>query len=328
MATNKPRLLNWRFEQVFLAADALLAHGHPVNPRAIRRVFTAAGLFLEDRGNQWIGDILGAHGLNLQRDPKGDYLMPEGGIQPEDMLKWFSLSFGYQFDNRGEKYFPIVAALPHPAGPTAQRPRPPARPDRQGAGPTGAEAALAPAGAAGAVPAEADLVGLVGTVATGPPRSRLYDLLRGVLEELWAVVRLLRKVPAGGPAPAEVEDRLRTAEHLLGAAEGGAAEFPPPTGASPASPGTVPARAEAALAPAGAEPVATGPKLRRLGELAARLRGVLAALRRAARALRAAPAGGPVPRSAEAGLNRAACHLAVAEAVAAEFRPPQADNPV
>src|SRR5512135_1269456 len=61
-APKEPRLLSWRAEQVFWASNALLAHGHPVNPTLVRTLFNALHVLVEDRGNQWIGDALGGHG--------------------------------------------------------------------------------------------------------------------------------------------------------------------------------------------------------------------------------------------------------------------------
>lgn len=70
-APKKPRQLVLRFEQVFHSATALKNHGHLVNSTTIRALLNELHLLTEDGGNQWIGDLLGEHGLHLAKYRKG-----------------------------------------------------------------------------------------------------------------------------------------------------------------------------------------------------------------------------------------------------------------
>jgi hypothetical protein len=210
VATREPRHLCWRAEQVCWASNALQTYNHPINSTTIRALFDANRVLVEDRGNQWIGDVLGGHGLHLPKDQKGNYVLPEGGIGPEDIIQWFLVPFDYQWDTDCEKYFPVVAALPPAAATTPKKtrqPRPPARPD--------ADTALAEdVDAAWAELAE-----------TRQMLSRLGETLSSALAELQDVAQLLREALAEGPSLAGAESGLQTAAQLLAAAEGLADEM-------------------------------------------------------------------------------------------------------
>jgi predicted RNase H-like HicB family nuclease len=209
-APKKPRYLCWRFEQVFWASNALLAHNHGINAKAVRSIFDAAHVCTEDAGSQWIGDVLGAHGLRLQKDQKQNYIPPDEGITPEYIIQYFLVPFDYQWDTDCEKYFPVVAALPPAAATTPKKtrqPRPPARPD--------ADTALAEdVDAAWAELAE-----------TRQMLSRLGETLSSALAELQDVAQLLREALAEDPSLAGAESGLQTAAQLLAAAEGLADEM-------------------------------------------------------------------------------------------------------
>jgi hypothetical protein len=129
---KEPRLLSWRAEQVFWASNALLAHGHPVYPALIRTLFNEQHVLTQDHGNQWIGDALGGHGLHLSKDQKRNYILPDEGIEPEDIIQYFIVPIDYEWDYDCKKYFPAAAALPPATASTPRKPRqpsPPACPD-------------------------------------------------------------------------------------------------------------------------------------------------------------------------------------------------------
>jgi hypothetical protein len=109
-----PRYHCWRFEQVYWAANALQSHHQPVNPPLIRALFDAVGVCTEDRGNQWIGDALGAHGLHLPKDSRGNYILPPEGIGPELIVEWLLVDELLPIDPDLQKFWPAAAALSPP----------------------------------------------------------------------------------------------------------------------------------------------------------------------------------------------------------------------
>jgi hypothetical protein len=177
VATREPRHLCWRAEQVCWASNALQTYNHPINSTTIRALFDANRVLVEDRGNQWIGDVLGGHGLHLPKDQKGNYVLPEGGIGPEDIIQWFLVSFDYQWDTDCEKYFPAAAALPPPQPKQPRKPKQPKQPSQD---------------------------------------TQVLNELRATLccavEALQETVRLLREAP---PLQDEAEASLQLAEQLL-----------------------------------------------------------------------------------------------------------------
>jgi hypothetical protein len=203
VATKEPRHLCWRAEQVCWASNALQAHSHPVNPTLIRTLFDALHLCTDDRGNQWIGDVLGNHGLHLSKDRQGNYILPEGGIEPELIVQWFIAPIDYKWDYDCKKYFPAAAALPPATASTPKKAKKP-RPDTRAVSAAWAEIAETRRGL-----------------------SRLGETLSSTLAELRGVARALREALLEGPTLAEAEAGLRLAEQLLRAAEGLADEMPP-----------------------------------------------------------------------------------------------------
>jgi hypothetical protein len=125
---KKPRYISWRGEQVCYASNALQAHNQPVNPPLIRALFDALNVCKDDKGNQWIGDVLGNHGLHLPKDNKGNYILPPEGIEPELILEWFLTPRPLPLDPDTQKYWPAAAALPPPQPKQPRKPKQPKQP--------------------------------------------------------------------------------------------------------------------------------------------------------------------------------------------------------
>jgi hypothetical protein len=204
-APKKPRQLVWRFEQVFKSATALKNHGHLVNSTTIRALLNELHLLTEDGGNQWLGDVLGEHGLHLpnyQKGGKTNYTVPDDGITPELITQWFLVPLGYPWDMEVEKFEAAAVTLPLDVAAT---PRKPAKLARIASRPDTA-----------AFDARAEARQWV---------RALSELLHSAHGELQRVVQLLRDSP---PDHTAAEAGLHLAEQLLAAADRGSDEEVPP----------------------------------------------------------------------------------------------------
>jgi hypothetical protein len=222
-APKEPRLLSWRAEQVFWASNALLAHGHPVNPTLVRTLFNALHVLVKDRGNQWIGDALGGHGLHLPKDQKQNYVLPDEGIEPEYIIQYFLVPIDYKWDYDCEKYFPAAAALPPAATTTPKKPRqpsPPARPtDTQAADTAHAKEVDKARAEDTALAEDADTDWDEDADEAWVEGWRLVsEVCSTALAELQGVARLLREALSEHPSLAAAESGLLTASQLLATA--------------------------------------------------------------------------------------------------------------
>jgi hypothetical protein len=212
-APQKPRQLVWRFEQVFKSATALKNHGHPVNSTTIRALLNELHLLTQDGGNQWIGDLLGEHGLHLPKYQKGgktNYTVPDDGITPELIIEYFLVPLGYPWDMEVgvEKFEAAAATLPRDVAATPRKPAQPAKPARIASRPDTA-----------AFDALAEARQVVRSL------SELLHLLHSAHSELQRVVQLLRDAP---PDHTAAEAGLHLAEQLLAAADRVSDEEVPP----------------------------------------------------------------------------------------------------
>jgi hypothetical protein len=164
----------------------------------------------------------------LQKDRHGNYILPPGGIEPEDIVLRFLVPPNYRWDYNNKKYFPFAAALPPTHdGPTTAGERQsglPAHPDSQGADPP----SVGPVVAADPPRAEAGAALLAELAKTRRKLSQLGDKLHCARGELLWAVRSLREAARAGPTLDAAEACLRRAEHCLGEAEAIAAALPPP----------------------------------------------------------------------------------------------------
>jgi hypothetical protein len=207
-APKKPRQLVWRFEQVFHSATALKNHGHPVNSTTIRALLNELHLLTEDGGNQWIGDLLGEHGLHLSKYRKGgktNYIVPDDEISPELITQWFRVPLGYPWDMEVEKFEAAAANLPRDVAATPRKPAKPAKPAR--------------------IASRPDTAAFDGLAEARQWVRALSELLHSAHGELQRVVQLLRDSP---PDHIAAEAGLHLAEQLLAAADRVSDEEVPP----------------------------------------------------------------------------------------------------
>jgi hypothetical protein len=168
-------------------------------------------LLQEDGGNQWIGDLLGEHGLHLAKYQKGgktNYIVPDDEISPELITQWFLVPLGYPWDLDFEKFEAAAATLPRGVAATPRKPAKPAKPAKL------ARIASRPDTAAFDALAEARQW-----------VRALSELLHSAHGELQRVYELLRDSP---PDHIAAEAGLHFAEQLLVAADRVSDEEVPP----------------------------------------------------------------------------------------------------
>jgi hypothetical protein len=130
----RKRVITERVMTIVLAANF-------INPRAgvcaatIRLALQELGLSEGDQGNQYVGDVLGGHGLNLPTRKEGGitiYELPPGGISSDDLEAAFLIPPGWDWSRYELTDDPADTSPDDPGNQTRltgsgeQRPVPPA----------------------------------------------------------------------------------------------------------------------------------------------------------------------------------------------------------